>query len=206
MSILGDGRVGIGLQNPNGKLQLNSNNQGTGTDNWITGNFGATSGDRVVFGLLNGVATIGAHNYALNEWSNLSLNADGGNVGIGTKSPKEKLSVNGNIRAKEVKVESANWPDYVFEHDYSLPSLKDVEKFIHINKHLPNIPSAQDIKVSGQNLGEINSQLVRTIEELTLHLIEKDKQLNEQNIRIELQEEKTKKIEKVLDQLLKKGK
>src|SRR5690606_16583242 len=53
-----------------------------------------------------------------------------GNVGIGTETPREKLSVNGKIRAKEIKVETANWPDYVFEENYRFPNLKETEHFI----------------------------------------------------------------------------
>jgi uncharacterized protein YaiE (UPF0345 family) len=53
-----------------------------------------------------------------------------GYVGVGTVAPKEMLSVNGNIRAKQIKVETTNWPDYVFGENYQLPSLEETEKFI----------------------------------------------------------------------------
>ncbi|WP_437921166.1 hypothetical protein [Sphingobacterium sp. LRF_L2] len=102
-----------------------------------------------------------------------------GKVGIGTTTPKEELSVNGNIRAKEIKVETASWPDYVFEENYKLPSLKDTEVFIKENKHLPNIPSAKEVSENGVALGETNALLLQKIEELTLHLIEKDKEIKE---------------------------
>ncbi len=101
-----------------------------------------------------------------------------GNVGVGTTTPKEKLSVNGNIRAKEIKVETASWPDYVFAKDYALPSLKETEQHMQEKGHLPGIPSAQEVKSNGVDLGEMNAKLLKKIEELTLHLIEKDKQLN----------------------------
>lgn len=103
----------------------------------------------------------------------------GGNVGIGTDVPQEKLSVNGNIRAQQVKVEMANWPDYVFEETYQLPSLKETEAFIKANKHLPGVPKAKEIEEDGLSLGEMNKILMQKVEELTLHLINKDKEISQ---------------------------
>ncbi|MHA4894137.1 hypothetical protein ACXZ1K_05240 [Pedobacter sp. PWIIR3] len=98
-----------------------------------------------------------------------------GNVGIGTITPSEKLSVNGKIRAREVKVETANWPDYVFAKEYELPSLQSTEQQIKEKGHLPGIPSAAEVKANGVDLGEMNAKLLQKIEELTLHLIEQSK-------------------------------
>jgi len=103
-----------------------------------------------------------------------------GNVGIGTTTPTEKLSVNGNIRAKEVKVETINWPDYVFQPNYELLKLSDVKAYIDKHHHLPDLPSAAQVEKEGINLGEINAKLLKKIEELTLHLIEKDIELSAQ--------------------------
>lgn len=97
---------------------------------------------------------------------------DNGNVGIGTTTPNAKLSVNGNIRAHEIKVETANWPDYVFSKSYQLPTLQETEKHIKEKGHLPGIPSASEVKANGIDLGEMNAKLLQKIEELTLHLIE----------------------------------
>ena len=113
-----------------------------------------------------------------------------GNVGIGTTTPNAKLAVNGNIRAKEIKVETTNWPDYVFEKDYKLPSLRDTEKHIKEKGHLPGIPSAEEVKANGVDLGEMNAKLLKKIEELTLHLIEKDKKVTSLELRLNNLEKK----------------
>lgn len=99
-----------------------------------------------------------------------------GNVSIGIADPKEyKLAVNGNIRAHSIKVETQNWPDYVFNKDYKLLGLSEIEQFIVRNGHLPGIPSTKEVKNDGVNLGEMNVKLLEKIEELTLHLIEMEK-------------------------------
>jgi len=98
-------------------------------------------------------------------------------VGIGTATPKERLSVNGKIRAHEVKVEIENWPDYVFTNGYKSLTLPEIEAFIDQNGHLPGVPNAKSVLENGIALGEMNKVLLEKIEELTLHLIEKDKQL-----------------------------
>lgn len=117
-----------------------------------------------------------------------------GNMGIGTATPAEKLAVNGNIRAKEIKVETSNWPDYVFNVDYQLPSLAETEIAIKNTGHLPGIPSASEVKANGVELGEMNAKLLQKIEELTLHLIEKDKQIFTQDARLKRVEELLKKL------------
>jgi hypothetical protein len=101
-----------------------------------------------------------------------------GNVGIGTASPTEKLSVNGKIRAHEIKVETANWPDYVFAKEYKLQSLQETEQHIKDKGHLPGIPSAEEVKADGVDLGEMNAKLLKKIEELTLYLIEQNKKVD----------------------------
>jgi len=110
-----------------------------------------------------------------------ALRWDGrGYVGIGTNNPTEMLSVNGNIRAHQVKVETANWPDYVFKDDYQLTSLKDTEKFIQLHGHLPEVPKAEIVEKEGYSLNEMDKILLKKIEELTLHLIAKDKRIEDQ--------------------------
>jgi hypothetical protein len=91
------GNTAIGVTTASNKFHVNSENNGTGSLNWIAGNFGGLSGDRVVMGILNGKATIGGHNNALNAWADLILNQDGGNIGINTATPSFKLDVNGTL-------------------------------------------------------------------------------------------------------------
>ena len=89
-----------------------------------------------------------------------------------------KLAVNGKIIAEEVVVQFRNtWPDYVFRKDYQLKPLKEVEQYIAGHKHLENIPSAKEIETDGVKLGNIVSKQMEKIEELTLYLIEQQKQI-----------------------------
>lgn len=102
-----------------------------------------------------------------------------GDVGIGTTQPDAKLTVKGKIHAEEVKVDlSVPGPDYVFEKEYRLKSLEEVEKFVSENKHLPEIPSAKTMEKEGISMGEMQMKLLQKIEELTLYLIQKDKQID----------------------------
>ena len=72
-----------------------------------------------------------------------------------------------------------NWPDYVFEEDYTLRPLSEVEAFIAANNHLPDVPSQTEIETNGAELGEMNRILLQKIEELTLYIIEQDKRIQE---------------------------
>jgi hypothetical protein len=97
-----------------------------------------------------------------------------GRVGIGTLNPTQKLSVNGTIRAKEVIVDTG-WSDYVFADDYRLAPLAEVESHIKAERHLPGIPSAQEVAEHGVSMGEMQAKLLAKIEELTLHVIAQEK-------------------------------
>jgi len=117
-----------------------------------------------------------------------------GNVGIGTLTPKEKLSVNGNIRAHEINVESANWPDFVFEPKYNLMPLPELEGYISKNGHLPEMPSAGTVNQNGIELGEMNRKLLQKVEELSLYIIQQSKINNNQAKDISSLQEEIKKI------------
>ena len=122
--------------------------------------------------------------YNQNATVTVSLNTNGtsyfngGNIGIGTTNTGSfKLAVEGKIGAREVHVTLATtWPDYVFNKEYTRMKLAELENFIKTYNHLPNIPSAQEVKEKGINLGEMNAKLLEKIEELTLYVIELKKE------------------------------
>jgi len=100
-----------------------------------------------------------------------------GNVGIGTTAVSgARLSVEGIIRARRVLVNNT-WADYVFEANYQLMPLSELEIYITTKKHLPNVPTAQDVEENGVDLGEINKILVEKVEELTLYIISMNKRM-----------------------------
>jgi len=114
----------------------------------------------------------------------------GGKVGIGVYPSTYKLEVNGTTRSKEVIVETG-WADYVFEEDYQLPKLSEVENFIKTNKHLPDVPSALEIQKNGAKLAQLTTIMMQKIEELTLYSIEQDKKIEKlQNDLVKLQNQK----------------
>lgn len=117
-----------------------------------------------------------------------------GSIGIGTMSFVDgadtyKLSVNGKVRAHGVKVYT-DWADYVFEDDYELPSLEEVEQHIKDKGHLKDIPSAEEVEENGIELGEMNKLLLQKIEELTLYTIELKKEIEMLKSKIENYEDK----------------
>jgi len=99
-----------------------------------------------------------------------------GNVGIGTTNPTQKLSVAGTIRAYAVVVDTG-WSDYVFDKDYRLAPLSEVEAHIKAERHLPGIPSAAEVAEHGVSVGDMQSKLLAKVEELTLHLIAQEKEI-----------------------------
>ncbi|MCH7408718.1 hypothetical protein MM239_04880 [Belliella sp. DSM 111904] len=103
-----------------------------------------------------------------------------GNVGIGTLLPNHRLEVNGTIRAKEVKLEATNWPDYVFGKDYELIPLEEVDAFIGEYGHLPGLKSAKVYEEEGVNILELNQKLLEKVEEVTLYLIQQQKLIESQ--------------------------
>jgi len=105
-----------------------------------------------------------------------------GHVGIGIVNnlSNYKLAVDGNVICEELKVKlSGNWSDYVFQEDYNLRPLKEVERFISINKHLPEVPTTKEVAENGFNVGEMNALMLKKIEELTLYIIALQKEVDQ---------------------------
>ena len=173
------GNVGIGVtdDNPLYKLDVGDRmrirNGGNGSTAGVWLNNSANTTPIAFMGIADDVTT-GFYSPVFG-WG-LIMNTNTGNVGIGTLNPTYKLSVNGDIRTKEVVVES-NWPDYVFDDQYHLSSLEEVEKFIAQNKHLPNIPSAKEVEENGLHIGDVQKRMMEKIEELTLYMIEANKKI-----------------------------
>lgn len=182
-----DGRVGIGTANPQAPLQVNAA-EGGAIRLQYAGNSGygqieTNAGNDLILRTSGGA---GIH-------ERMMIAQSSGNVGIGTSSPSEKLSVNGNIRTKKLIVSQSGWPDYVFDSSYSLRSLSEVEKFIAKNKHLPDMPSASEVEENGISVGDNQALLLKKIEEITIYLIQLKKENELQQREIKLLKRKVKK-------------
>ncbi len=171
---------------------------GDGMKTMFFGPSAAPATDNVIYGsgggaelrLVSGGFTSGGFGFYINMTNSTAfasarptpvMKIDGlGNVGIGDDTPDAKLAVNGTVRSKEVIVTTTGgWPDYVFGATYKLPSLASVEKFIHENQRLPEVPSASEVEKNGQNVGNMNALLLKKIEELTLYVINQQKEIEE---------------------------
>jgi len=139
-------------------------------------------------------------------YSNELTISGNGNVGIGTVTPREKLSVNGNIRAREIKVEATNWPDYVFEEGYGVGTLEELESYIKANKHLPGMPGAKAVETNGIAVSEMLKLQQQKIEELTLYLIEQNKSIGTQNEKLLQQGKQIKLLKNQIHAIKKKSK
>lgn len=103
-----------------------------------------------------------------------------GSVGIGTKLPDAKLTVNGDIHAKEVRIDvNMPAPDYVFETDYTLMPLSVLAKYLQENKHLPEVPAGKEIEEKGVNVSDMSMLLLKKVEELTLYMLELKNEITE---------------------------
>jgi hypothetical protein len=195
------GNVGIGIIQPLSKLHLydaSSNPVVVKVEN-ITGNL--RSGVDGVHGIINSSQDL-LINYATNKnvvvggeqggdfstLNNTYLALNDGKVGIGTTSiPLDyKLAVDGKIICKKLKVvDDINGADFVFEPNYNILSIEELEKYIKKYKHFPDIPSAEEMKNSGIDLGEMNILLLKKIEELTLYIIDQEKKWSLLNKKVE---------------------
>jgi len=167
-----NGDVGLGISTYTGN---------DGTVGWVdmyaqTSNFYVRAEEDLILRSRTGNLVLGTNDGS--QYVHINSN---GQVGIGTQTHIDnsftRLTVAGRIHAKEVKVTvNAGGADFVFNKTYDLPNLKEIDKFISTNKHLPDIPSAEEMQQNGINLGEMQIKLLQKIEELTLYVIELKKE------------------------------
>lgn len=163
---INNGNVGIGNTAPGAKLHLNVNGfdayQGLAITN-------VNSGGKT---LTINQGTLGKLNFTQPGIVDLmTMDFTTQRIGIGTTSPGYKLDVCGTIRAKEIRVESG-WCDYVFEKNYKLRSIDELEQFVSKNKHLPGIVPAAEVEKEGLKVAEMSKAMMEKIEELTLYVIQ----------------------------------
>lgn len=207
-----NGRVGIGtLNDPLARLEVYDGNvlvknlpNATDSSAIMIGHAIKDAGSKFGTSIRSVTQNPGANMYGLQFFTQESWMTNqtekmrilgNGNVGIGTTNPSEKLTVKGKVLVEEIKVQlSTSWPDYVFANNYKRMPLPELEQFITKNKHLPEIPSAQKVAKEGIELGANQAALLKKIEELTLYIIDQNKELKRQNEKIDALEEKLAKI------------
>lgn len=192
MRIKGNGNVSIGNTSATAKLNVGGNvkiadgtqgagkvltSDGSGTASWQTPAAGVTGGQAGKLAFWTGATT-------LSNNSNLSWDNSGGRLSIGA-SPATGylLTVAGKIIATEITVQAQPFPDYVFDGNYKLPSLAEVEDHINTYHRLPGMPAAADIESNGMQVGKMQVKVVEKVEEATLYIL----QLNKENQQLKLQ-------------------
>jgi len=177
------GNVGIGTLSPISELHVKAENgnldlvleSGTGKQ------WNIVSGASEQFS----ISEVSAGNawFTINPGGSVRIGHD--EILSGTLHSDFRLSVAGKIVARSIIVTLQNWSDFVFDADYNLISLEEVERFIEINKHLPDIPSSIQVESEGVDVGDMQTRLLQKIEELTLYLIEMNKEIEVLRARID---------------------
>jgi len=176
LKILDNGNVGIGNTNPGYPLDVNGIVQMTG----FRLPTGAANG-YVLTSDSNGVGTWqpGGGGGALWSQNGNDIYYNTGKVGIGVTDPQSELTVNGVITTKEMKVKLTGWPDFVFANNHKLMFLNKLERYIKKEKSLPGIPRGKEVVEEGVYVGEMQAKLLEKVEELTLYVINQNKELTE---------------------------
>ena len=160
-----------------------SGDRAVGTHYGLYGNASGTGGVNVgVYGGASGGTSNWAGYFSGDAYISSDLR-----IGTTTQASGYSLSINGKIACEEVLVQDfGSWPDYVFNEDYNLISLDELEKSIQHNKHLPGMPAATEIEKNGLHLGNMQKLVIEKLEELTLYTIEQGKMIEELKKEIEL--------------------
>ncbi|RQO80225.1 hypothetical protein DBR40_00995 [Pedobacter sp. KBW01] len=205
------GYVGIGITSPNQRLSVAGNifasvgsnegpslilenpskNANAAGYRWILYNMTGSYGNSLQFWNYNQDNSVMGPKFTI---------SDNGNVLIGKTSQTNTaymLDVNGKARANEIVVNTTG-ADFVFENDYKLRSLKDVEAFVKQNKHLPEVPSAKAMQENGLGVSEMQTKLLQKVEELTLYLIEQNKRIAGYESNQQKQQNEIEKLKKLL--------
>jgi hypothetical protein len=185
------GNLGVGTLTPNSKIEVKSIHGYNQDDEIRIGSYYNNNFNGLGFNYrINSAGNPSKHLIEYTAGTRYDLMTfTNGRVGIGTSTPDEMLTVNGKIHAKEVIVAlTGPLADYVFEPEYRLKPLHEVEQFVRTNKHLPGIPSAAQVEEKGLSMGEMQNKLLQKVEELTLYIIEQQKQIDQQNEKIRLLE------------------
>jgi hypothetical protein len=202
-SITQNGAI-VTLSNGGGSITLQSTIVTAGDNVSILGNgtagtpYVVSSTDTSLYadnGNINPATTVGGNRIVSmngsNIWFNSGSSQPNGKIYIGSNASypsttgNYKLFVEGGILTEKVKValrSTANWADYVFEKNYNLMPLKNVEEYINLHKHLPGIDSASELAKNGLDLAEMQAKHMAKIEEMMLYIIEQNKTI-EKNIK-----------------------
>lgn len=181
-----EGKLGVGLNNPQHTIDVQAPGE-------VSAHFHSQTALRSTIWASNtqrsygfGVDATGTgHIYrSINRDPLMTFTTDGKvliSTQAGLTTPgSHRLYVDGSIVTTEVKIATiSNWSDFVFDENYALPHLNDVEAFIKTNGHLPGVPNADQVKKEGINLAETHALLLQKIEELTLYILQQEKRIQE---------------------------
>ena len=135
---------------------------------------------------------VNAHN------STFIVNGDGSFFLYNPYTSRKLLQMDGGgvLKSREIYVDLQNWPDFVFEKEYKLPTLSETERYIELNGHLPGVPSAKQMESEGLNVATANKLLMQKVEELTLHLIAQEKVMQQQAGQLQMLQQAVDKLSK----------
>jgi hypothetical protein len=175
---LSGGKVGIGLNSPSATLDILGVSGSEGDRNFRVQYRDGGYLTNTEFSALSHIPTLAGGN----GWT--ALYAKQGSASKAGVFEGDVL-IYGNLKTKEVKVTINDFPDFVFENDYKLMPLNELEKFVKKQKHLPEIAPAKEMEANGADLGNLNSKLLQKMEEMTLYMIEQNKKIQALEAKIE---------------------